>query len=120
MTCERIVYPNGDHGWMCSRGPKKSDPDPPCSVCGKPSDRLCDGEVSPGKTCDAPLCERCSVSTPPLVTLPVKSFARGHMGHTKAPQESIEDYRFFRGIIAEELEPDSRDFCPRHSAGVLR
>jgi len=31
----------------------------PCSVCGAPAVFLCDYEVEPGRTCDAPLCGRC-------------------------------------------------------------
>lgn len=30
-----------------------------CVACGAPAPFLCDYEVSPGKTCDAPLCGRC-------------------------------------------------------------
>jgi hypothetical protein len=33
----------------------------PCAWCDRRSDRLCDAEVAPGKTCDARMCSRCSI-----------------------------------------------------------
>jgi hypothetical protein len=34
----------------------------PCRICGThPATRLCDFEVSPGKTCDARMCEQCAL-----------------------------------------------------------
>ncbi len=52
-----------------------------CKVCGALAPFLCDYEVAPGKTCDAPLCGRCRVSTgvkdycPEHAGKPVKRFA---------------------------------------------
>jgi hypothetical protein len=34
----------------------------PCEFCGVPSTKQCDFSVSDGKTCDAYMCDRCSVS----------------------------------------------------------
>lgn len=49
-------------GIACSRGPAFK----PCSVCkSSPGTKLCDAPGSkPGRTCDAPLCARCSRHIP--------------------------------------------------------
>jgi hypothetical protein len=38
-----------------------------CRTCGDVSDVLCDFPVADGKTCDAPLCERCTPESAPDV-----------------------------------------------------
>lgn len=63
MPCNSFRIPGGGAAIVCSR--RKS-----CSVCGAPSDKLCDypltGEKA-GKTCDRPLCRRCTAHRPPDV-----------------------------------------------------
>jgi len=49
-------------GFACTRGPRKR-----CK-CGRPATRLCDWQLSgpkAGKTCDAPLCDRCAARVGP-------------------------------------------------------
>lgn len=50
-------------GIVCTRGQRRKA----CCVCGKPSSKLCDFELTgkaAGRTCDRPLCIRCSKSQP--------------------------------------------------------
>ena len=50
--------PGGGHIILCHSGP---DPRQRCVACGvKGADRLCDWPMGDGKTCDRPLCRRCS------------------------------------------------------------
>lgn len=56
MACERIAFPGSEKGaFLCARGRSRA---PRCRSCGAVATRLCDHEVAPGKTCDAPLCAR--------------------------------------------------------------
>jgi hypothetical protein len=63
MPCE--VKKLGDSfAIACSRGPKAQ----PCKYCGRASLKLCDHKlmgVKAGKTCDIPMCERCSTHVEP-------------------------------------------------------
>jgi hypothetical protein len=55
MTCEVVSFPGSERGaFLCSRGRRA----PRCRSCGAAATRLCDHEVAPGRTCDAPLCAR--------------------------------------------------------------
>lgn len=45
---------------VCSRPRQKR-----CVYCGKPSDKLCDGEIGGGKTCDKPMCGGCAFHVEP-------------------------------------------------------
>lgn len=60
MPCTPFQHVNPDgtvtRGIICSRGSRAK----PCQVCGLPSTKLCDADVGNGKTCDAPLCGRCT------------------------------------------------------------
>jgi hypothetical protein len=60
MPCSHIAIPGGGHAIIC--GPRHTKR---CRVCGGISTKLCDYEVRPGKTCDAPLCSGCAVHTEP-------------------------------------------------------
>lgn len=60
MTCEWVRLPNGTTAVVLLGGAKPKAK--PCIGCGRASTRLCDAEVGDGKTCDAPLCTRCSTS----------------------------------------------------------
>ena len=63
MTCTPIKLDNGATGFVCPRGKRPIR----CTQCGKPGDLLCDWKVK-GKasgTCDAPICERCTMSPAP-------------------------------------------------------
>lgn len=52
MPCERLTFPDGAHGWICSRGRRRA-----WCACGAPSDFLCDGPGAfPARTCSARLC----------------------------------------------------------------
>jgi hypothetical protein len=77
-----------------------------CSVCGRASAaRLCDGDVGDGKTCDAPLCVKCSVQRAPVETLrqePGVRFRQRWMAERGNP-------------IPHRNDPDPRDFCPKHA-----
>lgn len=56
MACEK--YHTGSPGgfiFVCSRGKRQ----PKCR-CGFTATRLCDWKVGGGRTCDAPMCPRCS------------------------------------------------------------
>ncbi len=64
MTCERFRMPDGTVATVCFRG-RKQKPER-CSACGKRwATRWCDYPMGKrGKTCSAPLCERCAVQPP--------------------------------------------------------
>ena len=67
MPCKPFRSADGKvFGFVCSRGTKVL----PCSVCGAPSSKLCDGPPSPNikskdGTCSAPLCVHCAVHVDP-------------------------------------------------------
>ena len=45
---------------ICSRPRQKR-----CTYCGKPSDKLCDGDKGGGRTCDKPMCGGCAFHVEP-------------------------------------------------------
>lgn len=122
MPCERIVYPNGEVGWMCSRGPTV-DAVPPCAVCGRDAEFLCDGPAPEGSdtaTCDAALCANCTSQTPPLVTIPTNSVDRAAMrfagGNVHAPigaPFTASEKKTRREIASYLFEAEPHDYCPR-------
>lgn len=57
MACRRVPIPGG-FAIVCGPKPRPK----PCVVCRGPSERLCDGPRSNGRTCDAALCRACAVS----------------------------------------------------------
>lgn len=60
MGCDFVPLEKGGFAILCSRGSKRKT----CSMCGRPSTKLCDAPVSrKGRdtTCDAPLCNACAV-----------------------------------------------------------
>jgi hypothetical protein len=59
---------------MC--GPGVGRTHKPCSWCGAEAKYLCDWPMANGKTCDLPLCSRCSVPDPHD---PNKDFCRIHV-----------------------------------------
>jgi hypothetical protein len=61
MPCRTVGFANGKFAIVCG-GRSRSKP---CSVCGKPGDKLCDFPMGGGKTCDKPLCGGCAVHTEP-------------------------------------------------------
>lgn len=77
--------------FVCTRGQRKRA----CVVCGRDADRLCDGKLaairyprkSGSKTCDAPICSRCSVQRPARRRVPGSEF----------------------------VDLDPADFCPKHA-----
>lgn len=64
MPCRYVTLPGGGSAIVCGRGLRPKA----CSVCGRPSSKLCDfplkGEKA-GKTCDRPLCDKCAVHRDP-------------------------------------------------------
>lgn len=59
MPCE-----HRDGMIICTRGGSKIR----CKYCGFPGNKLCDYPLSGikgGKTCDAPMCEKCATHVPP-------------------------------------------------------
>ncbi len=62
MTCETVKLPGGVTAIVCHRGPRTAKR----CACGRPAHYECDavlktGHVNaPRKTCDRPLCERCT------------------------------------------------------------
>lgn len=61
MTCETVDLGNGQRAIVCGRSRRKR-----CK-CGRPADLLCDWRGVPAgkRTCDAPICSRCSTSPAP-------------------------------------------------------
>ncbi len=61
MTCERVTLPGGATAIVC--GSRRR---PKCK-CGRPARLLCDWKVPTKRsgTCDAPICDRCTVSPAP-------------------------------------------------------
>lgn len=61
MVCRSIPLPTGGHAIVCGPRERKKR----CS-CGRPASLLCDWKVptkrNPKKTCDAPICDRCTTS----------------------------------------------------------
>jgi len=62
MTCEHVKIPDGGYAIVCGRSQRSQH----CK-CGRPSTRMCDWKVPSrkSKTCDAPLCDRCTHSPAP-------------------------------------------------------
>ncbi len=65
MTCEHVKLADGTTAIVCTLGKRKAKP---CSVCGKPSTKLCDWVTAQARdfgeqdhTCDKPLCDACAV-----------------------------------------------------------
>lgn len=56
MPCKTINLGDGV-AIVCTHGRSKPRP---CSVCGRPSAKLCDHPIV-GGTCDKPLCDQCAV-----------------------------------------------------------
>lgn len=59
MHCNHVSLGNGLAAIVCTRGKRPIR----CAVCGSPGDRLCDFPVTvkgKRKTCDKPLCTKCS------------------------------------------------------------
>lgn len=62
--------PGGGSAIVCTRGPKTKPK--PCVRCGAVSTRLCDAQLAPdlagkARSCDAPICARCTTSPRPGV-----------------------------------------------------
>lgn len=55
MICNPVKMRDGTFAIACSRGRRRVK-----CLCGSPSNLLCDFLVSKGKTCDKPLCPKCS------------------------------------------------------------
>jgi len=72
MQCavEEIKSQLADTGWMWQGAM-------PCSVCGAPAVFVCDYEIEPGRTCDAPLCGRCRINDG------LKDYCPAHAGKVK-------------------------------------
>ena len=82
MTCRPYVGPNGERGFVCTRGERKK-------VCGqchrREATQLCDYSLrgaKEGKTCDAPLCVGCAVKQPGKDT----DYCPAHARATKAKE----------------------------------
>jgi hypothetical protein len=124
--CERIVFPGGDVGWMC--GTPVKDEAPACSECGAAgAEFLCDGPAPAGSarvTCDAPLCERCTSRTSPVVTVPTDPadrialrFAGGNLHAPIGDPLSGPERREWRELAAHLLEAEPHDYCRRCAKG---
>ncbi len=64
MTCRKVDLGNGAWIISCTRGEQRAR----CKVCRGSAGLLCDWKLKgpkAGKTCDAPLCERCAQSPAP-------------------------------------------------------
>lgn len=62
MKCTHVQLPGGGHAIVCG---SKSFATKRCS-CGQPATKLCDGKLDGSrKTCDQPLCDRCTTSPAP-------------------------------------------------------
>ncbi len=72
MPCKVISLENGGSMIACLRTPAPTFAR--CVVCGQYAPFLCDFEVAPGKTCDAPLCGRCRYN------MGVKDYCPEHAG----------------------------------------
>lgn len=55
MPCEKYHTGGGGTIIICSRGKRQ----PKCA-CGYTGTRLCDWKIGGGKTCDTPLCPKCT------------------------------------------------------------
>ncbi len=54
MPCDKYHTANGTM-FICGRGPRKQR-----CACGYTATRLCDWKVGGGRTCDKPLCVKCT------------------------------------------------------------
>lgn len=64
MPCLVVDLPGGGHAIVKVAPTRKKK----CSVCGQPSDKLCDfplQEGSTSRTCDLPLCKYCATHIAP-------------------------------------------------------
>lgn len=60
MLCEVVDLGDGRRAILCG---VRRRPLQMCAVCRtRPSERLCDGRVGRGRTCDKPLCATCAIS----------------------------------------------------------
>ena len=71
MPCRVIELEDGSTMIACSRGRHEVVR---CVVCGAIAAFLCDYEIEPGKTCDAPLCGQCRFN------VGVKDYCHAHTG----------------------------------------
>lgn len=61
MPCKTIKNDEGKFtAIVCSRGQRRAK----CQFCSNYSEKLCDYELRPGKTCDARICVRCAAHVP--------------------------------------------------------
>ncbi len=61
MPCDFVKLPGGGTAIVCSRGHAVRRFSQKCAYCQNESSLLCDFKVGEGKTCDKPICKRCSV-----------------------------------------------------------
>jgi len=61
MPCRHVKLSDGSFAIACTRGGKYVK----CSYCNNDAPLLCDFKVAEGKTCDKPICKRCSVNIAP-------------------------------------------------------
>lgn len=71
MPCE--VRETGSHRMIVCSRPRQVEV-ARCVSCGNPAPFLCDYEVAPGKTCDAPICGQCRYN------VGVKDYCPEHAG----------------------------------------
>jgi len=64
MPCDHIVLTNGAHGFLCSRGGRRSERK--CAHCGASASLQCDYPIESRRsgTCDKHLCMRCAIRLP--------------------------------------------------------
>lgn len=62
MTCHTVPLPDGRRAIVCGTRTRRR-----CATCGKSADRLCDWKVTGNRkaTCDAPICNACTISPAP-------------------------------------------------------
>jgi hypothetical protein len=103
MSCHPLRNEKGELAIICTRQRTRKW----CSVCSKnPGSFLCDGPAPAGtkrKTCDAPLCKRCTRQTLKPRQLKMTAFQMD-LGDGHA-----------RGLAFDFQEEETIDLCPRHA-----
>lgn len=132
MTCERVRMPDGTVATVCFRGRRKQPPER-CSACGKRwASRWCDYPVGKrGRTCSAPLCERCAHQPASVASIDRDSYDLCPM-HAAAPAPGqVEQLALFSapkgphaiegtaGVPCEIEEPDDPE-ASNYRAALLR
>ena len=110
MPCRPVDLGNGVTAIVCSKGDRRS-----CK-CGRRSTKLCDYPLrgkKQGRTCDAPLCDRCATSVGRD-----KDYCPAHVEISK--REAAEDEAKARELADERDERAAREsFRPTANGSVM-